>query len=62
MSSIKKYFIEVMQEVKKVRWPNRKETIDYTVIVVAISLGTAVFLGGLDSLFTFLLEKFVLKI
>ena len=59
---IKKYFDEVIQETKKVRWPNRSATINYTIVVIAISLATAAFLGGLDSFFTFLLKKFVLKI
>lgn len=43
-------------EMRKVTWPTRKETYNYTVLVVAISLATAVFLGGLDYLFNFILE------
>lgn len=41
-------------ELKKVVWPDKKTTIDHTVMVVGISLAMAVFLGGLDFLFTYL--------
>ena len=51
---------EVKLEVKKVNWPTRHQTIKYTLIVLGISLIIAVFLGSLDFLFTFLLEKFIL--
>ncbi len=51
---------EVKLEVKKVNWPTRRQTIRYTLIVLGISLVIAMFLGGLDFLFTMLLEKFIL--
>ena len=51
---------EVKLEMKKVNWPTRKETIRYTLIVIGVSIGVAIFLGGLDFIFTLLLNKFVL--
>ncbi|MBM3257758.1 MAG: preprotein translocase subunit SecE [Candidatus Nealsonbacteria bacterium] len=51
---------EVRLEMKKVNWPTRETTIKYTLIVVGISAIVAAYLGGLDILFTTLLEKFVL--
>jgi len=51
---------EVKLELKKVNWPTRNQTIRYTLIVLGISLAIALFLGGLDFLFTTLLEKFIL--
>jgi len=51
---------EVRLEVKKVNWPTRHQTIRYTLIVLGISFVIAMFLGGLDFLFTILLEKFIL--
>jgi len=51
---------EVRLEVKKVNWPTRQQTIRYTLIILGISLVIAAFLGGLDFLFTILLEKFIL--
>jgi len=51
---------EVRLEMKKVNWPTRETTIKYTLIVVGISAIVAAYLGGLDILFTTLLEKFIL--
>lgn len=48
------YFKLSFIELKKVVWPDRKTTIDHTVMVVAISLGVAGLLGGLDFIFTYL--------
>ena len=51
---------EVGTEMKKVNWPTRQETIRYTLIVIGVSVVVAAFLGSLDLLFTFLLNRFVL--
>ena len=52
---------EARQELKKVSWPSRQETIKYTLIVIGVSLAVAIFLGGLDFLFTWALQRFILK-
>lgn len=59
ISKIKNYFREVRLEMKKVNWPTRKETIRYTLIVVGICIVIAAFLGGLDALYQFLLDKII---
>jgi len=51
---------EVRLEMKKVNWPNREETLRYTLIVIGVSLAVAAFLGALDFIFTRLLNKFIL--
>jgi len=51
---------EVRLEIKKVNWPTRKETFRYTIIVIGVSLGVAVFLGTLDFVFKTLITKFIL--
>ena len=56
---IANFFKEVRLELKKVTWPTRQETIRYTLLVIGVSAGVALFLGGLDYLFSFLLSKFV---
>ncbi len=56
---IVQFLKEVKVEMKKVTWPTRQQTVKYTLIVIGISLGVAIFLGGLDYIFTWLLEKFV---
>jgi preprotein translocase subunit SecE len=55
------YVKESMQEMKKVTWPTKKETKNYTILIVAISLATAAFLGALDFFFTFALENLLGK-
>jgi preprotein translocase subunit SecE len=59
IDKIKTFLSEVALEVKKVNWPTRQETIKYTLIVLGISVGTAVFLGGLDYIFANLLSKII---
>jgi preprotein translocase subunit SecE len=51
---------EARVELKKVKWPTREDTVRYTLAVVAISAALAVYLGGLDYLFQFVLNTFVL--
>jgi len=52
---------EVKLEIKKVNWPTRRETIRYTLIVISVSLGTALFLGGIDYVLAIFREMFILK-
>ena len=51
---------EVRLEMKKVNWPTRQETFRYTLIIIGVCLGVAIYLGGLDFLITTLLDKFIL--
>jgi len=53
------YLKEVRIELKKVNMPTKQETIKYTLIVIGLSLVVALFLGGFDFLFTFLISKFL---
>lgn len=43
---------EVKGELTKVSWPTRQEVIKLTIIVVAVSFAVALYVGGLDLLFT----------
>lgn len=51
---------EVRIELKKVTWLSRRETIRFTVMVILVSIVVAVFLGALDIIFQFILDRFVL--
>ncbi|OIP79998.1 MAG: preprotein translocase subunit SecE [Parcubacteria group bacterium CG08_land_8_20_14_0_20_48_21] len=46
-------------ELKKVTWPTPKETRNYTLLVIGISVAVAAFLGLLDFIFTIGLEKLI---
>ncbi|MBU2068270.1 preprotein translocase subunit SecE [Patescibacteria group bacterium] len=51
---------EVRIELKRVTWLTRQDTIKQTLIVIGFTLAVAAFLGGLDFLFSWLLNKFVI--
>ncbi len=56
---IGRFLKEVRLELKKVIWPNKKELVSYTSIVIVSVLVVAVFIGAIDSLFAFLLRLFI---
>ncbi len=60
INKIKQYFIDSINELKKVIWPTKKETIKKTSQVIFFSFFVAIFLGIIDYGLTKLLEKFVL--
>jgi preprotein translocase subunit SecE len=47
-------------ELKHVSWPTRKQSIWFTIIVIALSVVTALLLGFFDYLFSTLIDKFVI--
>ena len=55
------YFKEVIAEAKHVTWPTRKQTIFFTVAVLAISVIVAYYLGALDFIFGQGLKALLLK-
>jgi preprotein translocase subunit SecE len=60
LEKIKTFLREVRVELKKVNWPTRKETTKYTLMVLGLSFAVAIILGGLDFIFTLILDKFIL--
>ncbi len=52
---------EARLEMKKVNWPTKQETLRYTLIVIGVSLVVAIYLGGLDFIFTQILNRFIIK-
>jgi preprotein translocase subunit SecE len=60
MEKITTYFKESYTEMKKVTWPNKKETYKYTLLVIGISIAVAIFLWLLDQGFNFLLKTFII--
>lgn len=53
------YFKDVRAELKHVSWPTRLQTITYTIVVIALSLGVAVYLGALDFVFVEAIRKII---
>ncbi|MEI7498528.1 MAG: preprotein translocase subunit SecE [Candidatus Falkowbacteria bacterium] len=47
------YLKDSVEELKKVTWPTKKETTNYTLMVIGVSLVVSVFLFILDKLFSY---------
>ena len=59
IEKIKSFLKEVYVELKRVSWLSKKEVSRYTLIVLAVSLVVAAFLGGLDYIFSEIIKRFV---
>ena len=44
------YFKETQAEIRKVHWPTRREATNLTGVVLAVTVGMSIFLGGVDYL------------
>jgi preprotein translocase subunit SecE len=53
------FFTQVWNELKKVVWPSKNDTIKYSIVVIALSLGVALFLGAADYGLLKLFQKIV---
>lgn len=61
MERLINYIKASITEMKQVTWPTRKETYNYTLLVIGISLALMVFLGLLDSVFNWGLQLIINK-
>ena len=50
------FFSGVSREFIKIQWPEKKTTLEYTLLVIAISAATGVAIWCLDQVFHFLLS------
>ena len=50
---------EVKVELASVEWPSRQETLKLTGTVIAVSLFVALYIGGLDLVFTGLIQGII---
>jgi preprotein translocase subunit SecE len=55
------YLKSSIEELKKVVWPSRRETVQHTLIVVGLSLGLALFLGAVDYLLNLGLQELITR-
>lgn len=53
------YFKDVRAEMRHVSWPTRRQAVVYTVVVIAVSVITAVYLGLLDYVFSLVLKQII---
>lgn len=59
MKKITDYLKGVIAELKKVKWPTRNEAVRLTIIVIILVAIFAIFIGILDVIFTFVLQKII---
>ena len=49
-SKVSRYFRELKAEIKKVVWPDKKQIVNNTLVVLAAIIIVSIFIGGLDIL------------
>lgn len=50
---------ETRDELKKVTWPTQQEVIRLTLLVIVLSLGVGLFIGGLDLIFAKVMQLLI---
>ncbi len=61
MNKIKTFIKDIRDEMGRVKWPTRKETIWLTAIVIVVSFFIAYLLGFFDAVFSSGLSKLLVK-
>jgi|688.fasta_scaffold04378_9 preprotein translocase subunit SecE len=61
ISKTNQFLKETRQELDKVTWPTKEETIKLTQTVIIVTVAFALYLGALDYLFTEGLNLLILK-
>lgn len=49
--ALKNYLVSSYAEMKKVTWPTKQQTINYSLLVIGMSFGLALFFAVLDYIF-----------
>jgi preprotein translocase subunit SecE len=57
IARVREFIREVMTEFRKVTWPSRMELINSTVVVIAVTVVLAFFLGGVDIALARIVER-----
>lgn len=52
VQNLKNYVLESYGEMRKVTWPTKQQTINYSLLVIALSISMAVFFAILDWVFS----------
>ena len=57
VARVREFVQEVLAEFRKVTWPSRQELVNSTVVVVAVTVVLAFFLGGVDIVLARVVER-----
>ena len=55
------YLKGVYKEFKRVKWPNKKTTVYFTIGVISISIFFGIYMFGLDTLFVNIIKKIIVS-
>ena len=55
------YVRDIINELKKVTWPTREETMRLTVAVIVVAVSIGAMLGGVDLAFNWLVDNTILR-
>jgi len=61
MNKITNYFLTAKEELLKVVWPSKEDTLRYSLLIIGLSLAVAAFFGLLDFVFNLGFEKLITK-
>lgn len=61
IKKIQDYLIGSYHEMRKVTWPTKKQTIDYSLLVIGLSIGMAFFFAMLDYIFNAGITRLITK-
>ncbi|MBW6515415.1 MAG: preprotein translocase subunit SecE [Candidatus Cloacimonetes bacterium] len=61
IQGIIKFFKDVRQELKYVTWPTRADIKEGTVVVIVMSAIVALFLSGVDAIFSMIIRFILLR-
>ena len=61
MNKLINYFKDTRSEMKHVSWPTQNQAINFTILVLGISIFTGLLLGFFDVIFQLGLKSFILK-
>jgi len=56
-----RFFMDIINELRKVVWPSRQDTVHLTFVVVIVSLMVGAVLGGIDIGFGWLIDNLLLR-
>ena len=58
MKKLARFFVSVKKEIKKVRWPKKKEMIKFSVATIAVLCFFMLFFTGIDALLGMIVKVF----
>ncbi len=58
-NSVQRSFRDIKSELKKVVWPSRQEATNLTMIVIVVMIAVGIFLGGVDYVFSKIIEMII---